>query len=250
MQRQRFSTSIAFIPWNYRRSTRDVASLFSSTPPGLLSLCVHGCDHIDGGIRDDRCRLAPRARGYRARADAIAPPPFRGSVRRCDGVPARPLFGRSRIGAQGVRLPRDRQRRCVARERAGYRDPAGPAGGGEHEVRGLSAVRPPLPARPRRVRVRPLRGKAGPGGRASRIFSRRLRSAVRVRRAAARSRPAPRMDEPFDDLLDSLTDTHGIRRQSACAVLHEPIPDAEQHHPHSKVHASSDGMRTRLPCRP
>lgn len=47
MRRQRFSACIAFIPWNYRRSKRDVAALFSSTDQ-MLRLCVHGCDHTRG----------------------------------------------------------------------------------------------------------------------------------------------------------------------------------------------------------
>lgn len=44
MARERFSTCIAFIPWNYRRSSKHIADLFM-TEPGSLSLCVHGCDH-------------------------------------------------------------------------------------------------------------------------------------------------------------------------------------------------------------
>lgn len=44
MKQQRFSASIAFIPWNYRRSRRQIADLFSRTPTSL-SLCIHGCDH-------------------------------------------------------------------------------------------------------------------------------------------------------------------------------------------------------------
>ena len=44
MERKRFSTSIAFIPWNYRRSTRGVIDLFA-TYPERYSLCIHGCDH-------------------------------------------------------------------------------------------------------------------------------------------------------------------------------------------------------------
>lgn len=44
MRRQRFSASIAFIPWNYRRSRQQVARLFS-TAQSALSLCIHGCDH-------------------------------------------------------------------------------------------------------------------------------------------------------------------------------------------------------------
>jgi len=47
MRRQRFSASVAFIPWNYRRSNREVAGLFASNP-AQASLCVHGCDHTWG----------------------------------------------------------------------------------------------------------------------------------------------------------------------------------------------------------
>ena len=53
MMRHGFSTSIAFIPWNCRRSTSKVASLFNESQ-GRYSLCIHGCDHTGGefGIRD------------------------------------------------------------------------------------------------------------------------------------------------------------------------------------------------------
>jgi hypothetical protein len=44
MRQHSFSTSIAFIPWNYRRSDGKVAKLFSSSD-GHAFLCVHGCDH-------------------------------------------------------------------------------------------------------------------------------------------------------------------------------------------------------------
>lgn len=44
MAHQRFSSSIAFIPWNYRRSKELIAALFSAQA-STLSLCVHGCDH-------------------------------------------------------------------------------------------------------------------------------------------------------------------------------------------------------------
>lgn len=44
MRRHGFSACIAFIPWNYRRSSREVAELFSSTRNGAF-VCVHGCDH-------------------------------------------------------------------------------------------------------------------------------------------------------------------------------------------------------------
>lgn len=44
MARKNFSACIAFIPWNYRRSSKEVAALVSSTY-SLPFLCVHGCDH-------------------------------------------------------------------------------------------------------------------------------------------------------------------------------------------------------------
>ncbi len=44
MDRCNFTTSIGFIPWNYKRTTREVAALFSERSD-RLSLCVHGCDH-------------------------------------------------------------------------------------------------------------------------------------------------------------------------------------------------------------
>jgi hypothetical protein len=44
ISQHRFSASIAFIPWNYRRSHQQVAGLFASAR-GSLSLCIHGCDH-------------------------------------------------------------------------------------------------------------------------------------------------------------------------------------------------------------
>ena len=44
MEKHGFSTSIAFIPWNYRRSRKQIADLFIRDSP-FLSICVHGCDH-------------------------------------------------------------------------------------------------------------------------------------------------------------------------------------------------------------
>ena len=48
MRRHRFATSIAFIPLNYRRSRRDVASFVTANANTPLSVSVHGCDHTDG----------------------------------------------------------------------------------------------------------------------------------------------------------------------------------------------------------
>jgi hypothetical protein len=41
---QKFSACIAFIPWNYQRSRKRIADMFSNAPH-RLSLCIHGCDH-------------------------------------------------------------------------------------------------------------------------------------------------------------------------------------------------------------
>jgi hypothetical protein len=42
-----FTSSVAFIPWNFRRSDPETVDLFLRNP-GRLSLCVHGCDHTEG----------------------------------------------------------------------------------------------------------------------------------------------------------------------------------------------------------
>jgi hypothetical protein len=47
MKQLRFSTSIAFIPWNWRRSDPKVVQLFTDNPDNY-SLCIHGCDHTAG----------------------------------------------------------------------------------------------------------------------------------------------------------------------------------------------------------
>ena len=57
MKQIRFSTSIAFIPWNWRRSDSKVVQLFRDNPE-IYSLCVHGCDHTAGEFAtSDRLRL-------------------------------------------------------------------------------------------------------------------------------------------------------------------------------------------------
>jgi hypothetical protein len=57
MKRHKFSTNVAFIPWNWRRSAPEVARLFRENPESY-SISVHGCDHTRaefGG--SDRRRL-------------------------------------------------------------------------------------------------------------------------------------------------------------------------------------------------
>jgi hypothetical protein len=52
MDRHNFATTIAFIPWNWRRTHPGTLSLFRSHPE-RLSVVVHGCDHTGGefGLR-------------------------------------------------------------------------------------------------------------------------------------------------------------------------------------------------------
>jgi hypothetical protein len=47
MDRFNFTTSIAFIPWNWSRTHRETIQQFKSRPD-RLSLCIHGCDHSRG----------------------------------------------------------------------------------------------------------------------------------------------------------------------------------------------------------
>jgi hypothetical protein len=44
MGESNFATTIAFIPWNYRRTETKTAQLFRDNPD-KLSLCIHGCNH-------------------------------------------------------------------------------------------------------------------------------------------------------------------------------------------------------------
>lgn len=45
MDQHNFTTTIAFIPWNWRRTNTRTVSIFRGRPD-RLSLCVHGSDHI------------------------------------------------------------------------------------------------------------------------------------------------------------------------------------------------------------
>jgi len=47
MRHHNFSTNVAFIPWNWRRSTATTTRLFENNPD-KYSLSVHGCDHTGG----------------------------------------------------------------------------------------------------------------------------------------------------------------------------------------------------------
>jgi hypothetical protein len=47
MRRHGFTTNIAFIPWNWRRTSPAAGKLFSDES-GLFSVSIHGCDHTAG----------------------------------------------------------------------------------------------------------------------------------------------------------------------------------------------------------
>ena len=44
MDQHNFATTVAFIPWNWRRTDKRTVQLFHQRPD-RLSLCIHGCDH-------------------------------------------------------------------------------------------------------------------------------------------------------------------------------------------------------------
>ena len=47
MDKHNFFTTIAFIPFNFNRTDKRIATLFRERPD-RFSLCVHGCDHVKG----------------------------------------------------------------------------------------------------------------------------------------------------------------------------------------------------------
>jgi hypothetical protein len=56
-----FAATIAFIPWNYRRSSPRVAEMFTQHSD-RLSICVHGCDHTGSEFGDtDEAALRNKA---------------------------------------------------------------------------------------------------------------------------------------------------------------------------------------------
>jgi hypothetical protein len=62
MEHHRFSTNIAFIPWNWQRSDPEVISLFKDNPK-KYSLSIHGCDHTGAEFGShDRDALRSKAR--------------------------------------------------------------------------------------------------------------------------------------------------------------------------------------------
>jgi hypothetical protein len=66
--KQTFATTIAYIPWNWKRTNRNTVAAFQQNS-GKLSVCVHGCDHthrefaarsadlLDRKLKTARCRM-------------------------------------------------------------------------------------------------------------------------------------------------------------------------------------------------
>jgi hypothetical protein len=78
MRRTDFATSVAFIPWNWRRSGQNTVRLFRAHPD-RLSLSIHGCDHTGrefGGARRDwltwkACHAAERMVRHETRTGIV-----------------------------------------------------------------------------------------------------------------------------------------------------------------------------------
>jgi hypothetical protein len=70
MKQHKFSTNIAFIPWNWTRSTPEVVRLFRENPESY-SLSVHGCDHTRAEFGSfDQGRLYQKAQQALERMNA------------------------------------------------------------------------------------------------------------------------------------------------------------------------------------
>jgi hypothetical protein len=62
MEAHRFAGTVAFIPWNYRRSSRRVTDMLCKHR-NRFSICVHGCDHTGGEFLScDKALLRNKAR--------------------------------------------------------------------------------------------------------------------------------------------------------------------------------------------
>lgn len=63
MQHTNYGTSVAFIPWNYwRTSRRDVSRIFDEAPN--LSICVHGCDHSNKEFEEQDLPILDRKAAF------------------------------------------------------------------------------------------------------------------------------------------------------------------------------------------
>jgi hypothetical protein len=82
MDSHHFTTSIAFIPWNWRRTNRWTVRQFQ-VRRDVLSLCVHGCDHTSSefaarstGLLNKRIKIANRRMDMLCRRAALQHDPI------------------------------------------------------------------------------------------------------------------------------------------------------------------------------
>jgi hypothetical protein len=66
MQRRQYGTSIAFIPWNYWRTSRQNTSRLLGEGSNL-SICIHGCDHTNREFETHATALLDRKAGLAQR---------------------------------------------------------------------------------------------------------------------------------------------------------------------------------------
>lgn len=97
MQRYGFTTNIAFIPWNWRRTSPTAAKFFNDKSGGF-SVSIHGCDHTAGEfgvtspeVLNERAQLAcSRMRNHKLRTgiehDSVMVFPQGAFSSRCPGI--------------------------------------------------------------------------------------------------------------------------------------------------------------------
>jgi hypothetical protein len=59
MDKQKFAMTVAFIPWNWRRTNDSTVNIFRQSPE-RVSLCIHGCDHTAGELASRSTALLNR----------------------------------------------------------------------------------------------------------------------------------------------------------------------------------------------
>ena len=134
MREHRFTTCIAFIPWNWRRTTRRASEFFKSESD-WFSVSIHGCDHTAAefgsssvDLIDHRAHLAQtRMHEHQARTGIRHDPVM---------VFPRCLFVGLSRDLEGERVCGGRQHRDFARRRRPTHNPhSGRVGPGHSEVR-------------------------------------------------------------------------------------------------------------------
>ena len=146
MEEHDFSTNIAFIPWNWRRSDPDVVRLFRDNPD-RFSLSVHGCDHTAAEFGTDEIpkvrpmieRAAARMSAHETRTGLAARPDH--------GLSARCFLRHGDAGVEANRFHRGREHRGdVERAQRWANQNPRRLGCGGAKLRGFPALHPALSA--------------------------------------------------------------------------------------------------------